>query len=132
MRDRGWIYSGLGLFLILVTYPFWQNLRAGVTSKGPDLRRPAEAKQCVMPVSYMRTSHMDLLASWRENAVRDGVRTFQSADGQTYNVSLSGTCITQCHASKEEFCDRCHNYASVSNYCWDCHVDPRQAHGSAR
>lgn len=132
MRDRGLIYAGLVAFLVLITYPFWHNLQAGVTSKGPELRRPEQAKQCVMPLSYMRTSHMDLLADWRENSVRNGVKIFSASDGRTYNVSLTGTCLSQCHVSKEEFCDRCHNYASVSNYCWDCHVDPKQAHGSAR
>jgi hypothetical protein len=37
-------------------------------------------------------------------------------------MSLSNTCL-DCHSNKAEFCDRCHNYASVSPYCWDCHID---------
>ena len=42
-------------------------------------------------------------------------------------ISLTGTCLQQCHVNKQEFCDRCHNYAAASPYCWDCHIDPRQA-----
>ena len=28
-------------------------------------------------------------------------------------MSLSNTCL-DCHSNKAEFCDRCHNYASVT------------------
>jgi hypothetical protein len=47
-------------------------------------------------------------------------------------MSLTGTCLTGCHTNKAEFCDRCHNYAAVSVYCWDCHVDPKLAGRSAK
>ena len=30
----------------------------------------------------------------------------------------------ECHTDKAEFCDRCHNYAGVNPYCWDCHTVP--------
>jgi hypothetical protein len=40
-------------------------------------------------------------------------------------MSLQNTCM-QCHPNKAEFCDRCHNYASVKPYCWDCHVEPKE------
>jgi hypothetical protein len=33
------------------------------------------------------------------------------------------TCM-QCHTSKKKFCDTCHAYASVTPYCWDCHLAP--------
>ncbi|MGD8893899.1 MAG: menaquinol oxidoreductase, partial [Desulfobacterales bacterium] len=35
------------------------------------------------------------------------------------------TCL-DCHEEKAEFCDKCHNYASVSPYCWECHIDPKE------
>ncbi|MBI4875142.1 MAG: sulfate reduction electron transfer complex DsrMKJOP subunit DsrJ, partial [Acidobacteria bacterium] len=79
------------------------------------------------PTPYMRTSHMDLLIQWREQAVRNHNRAYTAFDGKKYDISLSGTCLTQCHAAKADFCDRCHNYSGVSAYCWDCHVDARQA-----
>jgi hypothetical protein len=33
----------------------------------------------------------------------------------------------KCHDNKEEFCDKCHLYAGVTPYCWDCHIDPKLA-----
>jgi hypothetical protein len=76
-----------------------------------------------MPVEYMRTSHMDLLIDWRDRVVRENVRTWSAPDGRTHPIGLTGTCL-RCHASKAEFCDRCHTYAGVAPSCWDCHVDP--------
>jgi hypothetical protein len=128
MRDRPLILGGLGLFLALVTLPFWYNLALGKTAKGPDIKLPAPGRQCVAPVAYMRASHMDLLSTWRNDVVRRGVRTFAAPDGKTYDMSLTRTCLNECHTSKAEFCDRCHTYVGVRGpYCWDCHVDPKQA-----
>jgi hypothetical protein len=67
---------------------------------------------------------MDLLLDWREEVVRKGVREFVAFDGKTYTMGLTQTCMN-CHTSKEDFCDRCHNYVAVSPYCWDCHIDPK-------
>ncbi len=131
MRDRALIYAGLAFFLALVTFPVWHNLRAGTSSKGPEPKLPANEKQCVAPTAYMRSSHMDLLVSWREGVVRQRERVYRAFNGRTYNVSLTGTCLSQCHQNKADFCDRCHNYAGVTAYCWDCHVDPRLVARSA-
>jgi hypothetical protein len=122
MRDQGLIYAGLAVFLGLITFPVSYNLAAGKTSKPPELQKPAEARQCVASVDYMRRSHMDLLIDWRDLVVRDGVRKYKG-----YEISLTNTCMRQCHTSKQEFCDRCHAYVGVQGpYCMDCHVDPRQ------
>jgi hypothetical protein len=72
----------------------------------------------------MKAEHMQLLDVWREAVVRRGERTYVSPDGKEYDMSLSNTCL-DCHANKTEFCDRCHNYASVQPYCWDCHIDDK-------
>jgi hypothetical protein len=132
MRDRPKIYLGLVVFLALITFPVWHDLSAGTTSKGPEPKLPANRKQCVAPTAYMRTSHMDLLLQWRDRAVRFHDRNYRAFDGKTYTTSLTGTCLTECHTSKQDFCDRCHNYAAVTVYCWDCHVDPKLVPGSAR
>lgn len=125
MRDKGLILTGLVVFLGVITFPVWYNIAGGRTSAPPDLKLPAEAKECVAPVSYMKTSHMALLMTWRDEVVRNNVRTFRADNGKTYTISLTGTCLEQCHTSKAEFCDRCHNYNGVQTpYCWDCHVDP--------
>ncbi len=128
MRDRGLILGCLAIFVGLVTSPMWFNLAAGTSPKGPELKLPTKEKHCVAPVEYMRTSHMELLASWREEVVRRSGRTFVAYDGTTYNMSLTQTCL-KCHGSKADFCDRCHEYAGVAPYCWDCHIDPKAIPG---
>ena len=125
MRDRGIILAGLAIFLGAITFPIWYNLAGGKTSKGPELKRPAGVN-CVQPRSYMRTSHMDLLVAWRDDVVRNGIRTYRAFDGKTYRMSLSRTCLGECHGARAEFCDRCHNYAGMQPFCWDCHVDVKQ------
>jgi hypothetical protein len=37
-------------------------------------------------------------------------------------MSLSNTCL-DCHSNYTEFCERCHQYASIEPYCWDCHIN---------
>jgi hypothetical protein len=124
MRDRGIILGGLIVFLGMITFPVWYNLAAGAVSKAPELKMPAQEKNCVAPVDYMRTSHMDLLMDWREQVVRQNIRIFKAFDGKTYTMGLTQTCM-KCHTSKADFCDRCHAYAGVTPYCWDCHIDPK-------
>ena len=125
MRDRVLIAIGLVLFVSMVTYPMWHAAYAKTTAMGPQVKLPEQQKACVAPVAFMRASHMKLLTDWREGAVRDGRLNYAAYDGKTYRVSLSSTCLGQCHTNKQEFCDRCHKYAAVSGpYCWDCHVEP--------
>jgi [DsrC]-trisulfide reductase subunit J len=130
MRDRGAILGGLALFVGLITFPVWFNLAAGRNPKGPEPKLPAAEKRCVASTEYMRTSHMDLLTSWREEVVRRSGRTFVASDGTTYNISLTQTCL-KCHGNKADFCDRCHTYAGVTPYCWDCHIDPKAISGGS-
>jgi hypothetical protein len=124
MRDRNLILAGLAVFLALITFPVWYNGVVGTISRPPDLKLPEEEKECVAPVSTMRSSHMQLLIRWREDAVRRNVRTYTAFNARNHRISLSNTCLN-CH-NKQEFCDRCHNYSAVKLVCWDCHLDPDQ------
>jgi hypothetical protein len=125
MRDRLLIFAGLLVFVGLVTYPMWYGIAAKTTTAGPQVTLPAGQKTCVAPAAYMRAAHMDLLIAWREGKVREHQRHYTSYDGKTYTVSLTKTCLGECHGSHEQFCDRCHKYAAVSGpNCWDCHTDP--------
>jgi len=123
MRDKGAILAGLIVFLALATFPIWYNLVAGGQSAPPELVLPPEGGQCVAATDYMRTDHMTLLMDWRDEVVRANDRIYTTSDGRRYYKSLSGTCMG-CHADKEQFCDRCHDYVAVTPYCWDCHVVP--------
>jgi cytochrome c553 len=131
MRDRHVIIAALIVFVALLTFPIWYARAAGTTARGPEPKLPETEKACVMPLEYMRASHMELLLTWRDDVVRRNVRTWTAPDGKSYTTSLSGTCL-RCHANKAEFCDRCHTYAGVTPYCWDCHVDPKSITGSGK
>lgn len=128
MRKKFGILAILFAFLGLVTFPLWHSLGKRSSMQPPNLVLPAHEKNCVMPVAYMRSSHMMLLLNWRDMVVRHDQHTFRAPDGKTYNMSLTGTCLG-CH-NKEQFCDRCHTYMGVRTpYCWNCHVDPTALRG---
>lgn len=133
MRDRSLIYLGLLIFLSVITLPFTYNLVGGIPEPMPDLELPENETQCVESTEYMKSSHMQLLVDWREDMVRRDIRTYTSSDGRMHDISLTNTCLVQCHTNKADFCDRCHDYAGVPNpYCWDCHIDPENIQWSGR
>ncbi|WP_372678386.1 sulfate reduction electron transfer complex DsrMKJOP subunit DsrJ [Desulfosarcina sp.] len=123
MKDKKKILAGLAVFIAAITFPFWYNM--GKAAPAPEVELTAKAKAakvCVMPTAYMKAEHMQLLDVWRHNVVRNGERAFVNAEGKLFDMSLSNTCL-DCHSNKAQFCDRCHDYASVRPYCWDCHID---------
>ncbi|MCG6905028.1 MAG: sulfate reduction electron transfer complex DsrMKJOP subunit DsrJ [Desulfobacteraceae bacterium] len=123
MNDKKYIIAGLAIFVVLMTFPFWFNM--GKAAPPPEViltPKAKAAKECVRPTEYMKVEHMQLLDVWRDTVTRDGRRVYVNEQGKQFTMSLSNTCL-DCHSNKTEFCDRCHNYASVSPYCWDCHID---------
>ena len=123
MKDKKLIITGVIIFFIIVAFPFWYN--RGKAAPQPDLILTAKAKAakvCVRSTEYMKAEHMQLLDVWREAVVRKGERIYVNPAGKEYTMSLTNTCL-DCHSNKADFCDRCHNYASVRPYCWDCHID---------
>jgi len=124
MNDRPFIVAGLIVFVAFVTTPIWHGVATRQSSlAAPAIKLPAREKQCVAPVSYMRTSHMRLLVQWRKDVVDARKRQYVAYNGEIYDKSLTGTCLG-CHGSHKDFCDRCHNYSGVAALnCWDCHND---------
>ncbi len=123
MNDKKWIIAGLIIFFVILSFPIWLNL--GKAAPAPDLKltaRAQAAKECVRSKDYMKAEHMQLLDQWRLSVVRDAKRIYVNTKGKEFEMSISNTCL-DCHSNKAEFCDRCHNYASVRPYCWDCHID---------
>jgi hypothetical protein len=124
--DKGLVIVGLCIFVVVITFPFWFNL--GNAAPAPELKisdKAKAAKVCVVPKEQMKYEHMQILNEWRDTVVRDAKRIYVSSSGKEFNMSLTNTCL-DCHAEKAEFCDKCHNYASVSPYCWECHIDPKE------
>lgn len=125
MHDRLLIFCGLFLFTALVTFPVWQGIAMQTSNKGPELKVVEGQKTCVAPREYMRAAHMELLMNWRDTRVREHQRQFTAYDGKVYTISLTKTCLTQCHGSKDKFCDSCHSYAGIPTpSCWNCHTSP--------
>ena len=127
MNDKKWIKLGLIIFVALFTFPLWYNLglKAGKAAPAPLLELTEKAKAaeaCVRSTDYMKAEHMKVLDLWRHSVVRNAERIYVNSKGQEFTMSLSNTCL-DCHSNKAEFCDRCHDYASVRPYCWDCHID---------
>ncbi len=123
MYDKGKIVIGVILFLALFTIPFWYSQATGEADRKLDLKPPPNgATQCVESAGYMRAKHMDLLNDWRNQVVRGEDRTYVSKlTGETFDKSLTDTCLEQCHTNKSQFCDECHSYLGVKPSCWDCH-----------
>jgi len=121
--NKGLIFAGLVVFLIVAASPFLSNF--GKAAPVPELiltKKAEAAKTCVLPKAAMKTEHMQLLNDWRNTVVREAKHIYVNSEGKEFNMSLSNGCL-DCHSNKAEFCDRCHNYASVTPYCWDCHID---------
>ncbi len=131
MNDRWKIIIGIIIFILIVTIPFNYSIIFSTDSSGaPDLEIfPQAGEECVRSKDYMRPYHMNLLDQWRDSVVREGDRFTEGPMGNRIEKSLTNTCL-DCHANKENFCDRCHDYMSVDPYCWDCHITPSEKEGS--
>ena len=126
MYNKGKIITGLVIFAVFFTSPFLYGLVKSGPAPEPELSPKAKlAKECVEAKEYMVESHMQILNEWRDEAVRNGKRTYIATDGKEYTVSLQNTCM-ECHNNKSKFCDQCHNYAGVDPYCWECHIEPKE------
>lgn len=126
MYNKRTIIPGLAIFVLFVTFPLWFNaFSTASTVPKPELP-PGGEKQCVASATEMRASHMALLNVWRDDVLRDGDRVAVTVDGKEYRKGLQMACM-QCHTNKEKFCDSCHEYVSVTPYCWDCHLTPTAA-----
>ena len=126
MYDSGKVLTGIAVFLLLVSFPFWHNLAFGVSEGAPKLPKVQGAEHCIDDTAYIKANHMQLLIEWRDEVVRENNREYTSPqDGKKYTKSLTNGCL-KCHESNEKFCQKCHDYAGVDVYCWDCHLAERR------
>ena len=125
MYDSGKVIAGIIIFLLLMTLPILYNITVGNADYRVDPVKPAGKETCVKNTEWMKSWHMDLLNDWRDEVVRGGNRVHVGDDGHKYNKSLTNTCL-DCHDKKSQFCDKCHDYAGVNVYCWDCHLIPEE------
>ena len=145
----------IGLVLLLFPI-WYNLPTAAPPPPDPKLTEKAKAAgQCIQPKALMKSSHMQILDDWRTAVVREGERFILLPDpedkalemqvvdelrdrilpmrrrlqvgsqGRLFEMSLQKTCL-DCHSSKKDFCDQCHNYVAVTPFCWDCHVEPEE------
>jgi hypothetical protein len=123
MRDTGKLALGLGVAAGLAMGPV--GCGGGSRGEPPTLELPRDAKECIEPTPFMRAHHMELLQSWRDAVVRRDEHQYLATSGKRHLISLTGTCLG-CHGDPAKFCDRCHQYAAVESFCWDCHQRKRR------
>jgi hypothetical protein len=123
MYDGLKIGIGLAAFVLLITLPTWYSIAGNADAAAPELVPPIRGDHCVESTEFMRSSHMQLLNEWRDQAIRQGVRSYRSRSGEIYRISLTRTCL-DCHRDRAGFCNRCHDYVGVRPVCWECHVEP--------
>ena len=107
---------------VLILCPLGLSVVRGLSTQGAEPPEMPDAKHasCVVDPSRgitttedMRLRHWELLLGVREDIVRYGKRG---------DISLSK--CRECHTSRERFCYRCHESASVKPDCWGCHYYP--------
>jgi len=104
------------VFAVIILLPVALSLVGFVFSRGdgtPEVFLEAADprwENCVRDAEYMRFRHMDLLKEVRSDVIRAGLKG---------GITLAG--CGDCHQNREQFCDRCHEAASVSLDCWGCH-----------
>ncbi|MFH1765655.1 MAG: hypothetical protein ABIF09_15815 [Gemmatimonadota bacterium] len=69
-----------------------------------------EWENCLRDAAFMRFQHMDLLKDVRTDVIRNGIKG---------GITLAR--CGDCHENRDQFCDKCHEAASVSLDCWGCH-----------
>ena len=119
MYNSDKVIPGIIIFVLFVTFPIWWNHAKTVAAPQPELPKG----RCVESKAYMRSHHMQLLNRWRNEAIREGMRIYTSSDGKRFWIGLQNGCM-KCHHDKSKFCDRCHRFAAVEPYCWNCHIPP--------
>ena len=126
MYNGGKIIAGLAIFLGLITFPIYYSVGKANPHPNPSLDTPVinqmKVKHCVESREFMRANHMRLLRGWMKTVLAGKGCVYVSSTGEKYNMSWD-TCWN-CHSSKKQFCDRCHNYMAVDLPCWKCHSEP--------
>jgi len=105
--------------VVAILFPLGYSVVSAVFSQGtqssqPFLEKPDEKyENCVKDTTYMRFHHMDLLKEIRDEVMREGKRG---------EIGI-GSC-RECHTSREQFCDKCHDVANLYVDCFGCHYYP--------
>jgi hypothetical protein len=105
--------------LVILLLPLGYSVVSSLFAQEPEmpqvfLEQPdPKHESCVRETAYMRFHHWELLRQVREEVVRYGERG---------DVGLKK--CSECHTSRERFCNRCHDAVSLHPDCFGCHYYP--------
>ena len=119
---------------LIILFPFAYSVGAWAVSLAapppePFLAPPTtRAEECVRDTEYMRFSHMTLLQTARDEAIRAGHRgdigLSRLRAATTVSVVGDGgdrAYCSDCHTSRESFCNQCHSAVNLNLDCFSCH-----------
>jgi len=94
----------------------------------PDVPR-GKGDKCVEDTEFMRSNHMELLLHQRDETVHRGIRTKEHSlkNCMECHVVTDENNQPVSAASPKHFCRVCHDYASVSIDCFQCHASKPRA-----
>lgn len=99
----------------------------------PDIPK-GKGDKCVEDTDFMRKNHMELLLHQRDETMQRGVRTKKHALKECIECHAvydnGGQAVS--HLDSKHFCVQCHEYASVSIDCFDCHASKPRANKAGR
>ena len=108
--------------ILVILFPITYSLVTGVVSHGTDavhasLQMPdPQHESCVRDTMFMRYHHWELLTQVRDNVMRRGQR------GVIGLIGLNR--CRECHTSRKDFCNHCHDAVNLYPMCWGCHYYP--------
>ena len=97
MYNKNVVIPGIIIFVGLFTAPFWTNVFSGKHEpvklelpKAPVKFFGEERTNCVEPREWMAANHLDLLISWRDEALRNTKRIYVASDGKKWETASEG------------------------------------------
>ena len=121
--------AAFALIAVIVLLPFGYSVVRSVFAQsdlGPELflekavvdSAEGDSSKCILETRFRidaRYEHMDFLKETREDAMRLGIRK---------EISIHS--CQQCHQSRENFCNRCHQAVNLylDRGCFRCHYYP--------
>ena len=97
----------------------------------PDVPK-GKGDQCVEDTEFMRANHMELLLHQRDETMHRGIRTKKHSLKECMECHVVTDANNQpvSAASPKHFCRVCHDYASVSIDCFQCHASKPRNKGA--
>ena len=122
------IWYRLAYLLIIIGL---MSMTAYAAAPYPDVPK-GKGDQCVEDTEFMRSNHMELLLHQRDETMYRGIRTKKHSLKNCMECHVVTDELNQpvSAANPKHFCRVCHDYASVSIDCFQCHASkprPKQS-----